>query len=57
MASTKVSDRYPPNIDVTKSSIAYEDRALPKLVRPFVSKAMIDGFRAENSKAAMTQND
>eukprot|EP00730_Choanoeca_flexa_P006258 TRINITY_DN12119_c0_g2_i2.p2 TRINITY_DN12119_c0_g2~~TRINITY_DN12119_c0_g2_i2.p2 ORF type:complete len:349 (+),score=62.91 TRINITY_DN12119_c0_g2_i2:1831-2877(+) len=31
MASTKVSENLPPNLDVTKASIAYGHRALPKL--------------------------
>lgn len=32
MAHTVISTKLPPNIDPTKSRIAYGDRALPKLV-------------------------
>ena len=32
MAHTVISVKLPPNIDPTKSRIAYGDRALPKLV-------------------------
>ena len=32
MAHTVISMKLPPNIDPTKSRIAYGDRALPKLV-------------------------
>ena len=32
MAGIVISTRLPPNIDITKASLAYGDRALPKLV-------------------------
>ena len=32
MSGTRVSEALPPNLDVTKASVAYGDRALPKLV-------------------------
>lgn len=32
MAGTVISNRLPPNIDVTKAPLAYGQRALPKLV-------------------------
>eukprot|EP00049_Salpingoeca_infusionum_P008168 m.132304 g.132304 ORF g.132304 m.132304 type:complete len:347 (-) comp13932_c0_seq1:710-1750(-) len=33
MASSRISEQNPPNIDVTRSSVAYGDRAIPKLKR------------------------
>ena len=33
MAGTVISNRLPPNIDITKAPLAYGQRALPKLVR------------------------
>jgi hypothetical protein len=32
MAGTVISNRLPPNIDITKAPLAYGQRALPKLV-------------------------
>ena len=32
MAGTVISNRLPPNIDITKAPLAYGKRALPKLV-------------------------
>lgn len=35
MAHTRISAKYPPLIDVTRTPLAYGDRALPRLVRAF----------------------
>ncbi len=36
MAGTVISNRLPPNIDITKAPLAYGQRALPKLVSMYV---------------------
>ena len=38
MAGTVISNRLPPNIDITKAPLAYGQRALPKLVSMSVSR-------------------
>lgn len=46
MATTRISARLPPNIDVTKAPLAYGDRALPKLNRELKDKELITRQRA-----------
>ncbi|XP_077868637.1 radial spoke head 14 homolog, partial [Saccoglossus kowalevskii] len=52
MATTRISAQLPPNIDVTKSPLAYGDRALPRL-----NRELKDGELIVRQKALRTLCD
>lgn len=46
MAATVISAKYPPHIDITKTPLAYGDRALPRLNRELSDKTLLTRQRA-----------